>query len=588
MKRSLYISLCLTWFALLLQPASVWSKEVDGKPVVNVQVPSSFSDLVNKAMAPVVNVAVVSDEGDVWQLFRRVRPLIRDALGTKGYFSPVISRVPPADGTAGAEALVLKITVDPGVQSLVSELDIQFDGEINQPEFEARREHLKTLWLLGKGATFDQDEWAASKDNLLRDLLARDFAAASLSESEALVDPETATVELRVVYDSGPVFTFGELQIDGLKKYRPDLVERYNTIKPGDRYEQERLLALLSDLQNTSYFSSVDVKIDVDDRTPQRVPIQLSLLESDSKRLGLGAGYSSNTGFRTEANYQFNNLFDRAYSLATGLRLEQKRQSAFADVFFPPSRKGVVDSVGISVDHQTVSNLEVDRTSVGAVRQYTLGPSEFRLGLNFQLEDRRAQGVNFGGTQALVPSASWTRNQVDDRLNPRNGYIAFGQVAGASEALASDQDFLRLFGKVQQFWSPSKEHLISTRIELGTVISSSRQDIPQDYLFRAGGSNSVRGFDFLDIGVLDQGVLVGGRRLMIGSLEYTRWLKGNLGASVFTDVGDVANNWGDIDPRAAFGMGVRYKTPAGPIALDVAKAVDEKRIRIHFALGVAF
>ena len=56
------------------------------------------------------------------------------------------------------------------------------------------------------------------------------------------------------------------------------------------------------------------------------VPIEVTVVESDSKRLGLGAGYSSNTGFRTEATYQYNNLFDRAYSLVTGARIEQKRQ----------------------------------------------------------------------------------------------------------------------------------------------------------------------------------------------------------------------------------------------------------------------
>lgn len=82
---------------------------------------------------------------------------------------------------------------------------------------------------------------------------------------------------------------------------------------------------------------------------------------------------------------------------------------------------------------------------------------------------------------------------------------------------------------------------------------------------------------------------MGGRRLMIGSLEYTRWFEGGpLGAAVFTDVGDVSDNWGDLDPKPAVGVGVRYKTPAGPIAFDIAKAADQDNLRIHFALGVAF
>jgi len=557
-------------------------------PKVTYQMPDQFRSLIDQSTQQILATAQVNDNGDAWQLFRRLRPAIRDALGTQGYFSPTIRRVVdeklPED-----QAPVLEITVEPGTQSKIVSVDIQFDGEINQEEFTERRERLRTLWLLGVNQPFNQEDWSASKNNLLRDLLARDFAAATLSESLANVDPEANTVELRVVYDSGPVFTFGELEIEGLNKYPRDLVSRYNKIRPGDRYEQERLLRLLADLQGTSYFSSVDVKIDADDRKPNNVPIEVTVLESDSKRLGLGAGYSSNTGFRTEATYQYNNLFDRAYSLVTGVRLEQKRQSAYADVFLPPSERGVTDSVGVAVDHQEISNLEVDRASVGAIRAFSKGINEYRLGLNFQLEERKTEGVNFGETQALVASASWLRNAVDDRLNPREGYVAFSQFAVAAEQLASDQDFVRLYGRVQKFWSPSRENVFSARFEAGTVIASARRDIPQDFLFRAGGTNSLRGFDFLDLGVLDQGVLVGGRRTMIGSLEYTRWFDGGpLGAAVFTDVGDVSDSWGDYDPQASVGIGVRYKTPAGPIAFDIAKAANQDSPRIHFALGVAF
>lgn len=557
-------------------------------PKVVYQVPDQFQSLIDQSASQILATAQVNDNGDAWQLFRRLRPAIREALGTQGYFSPSIQRVVD-ESIPEDQAPVLTIAIEPGQQSKVVSVDIQFDGEINKDEFADRREKLKSLWLLGVNQPFNQGDWSASKDTLLRDLLSRDFAAATLSESLANVDPEENTVKLSVVYDSGPVFTFGELQIEGMQKYPADLVSRYNKIRPGDPYEQERLLGLLADLQGTSYFSSVDVKIDTDERSPKSVPIHVTVVETDSKRLGLGAGYSSNTGFRTEATYQYNNLFNRAYSLTTGVRLEQKRQSAYADVFLPPSKQGVTDSVGVAVDHQEVSNLEVDRSSVGVIREFSKGINEFRLGLNFQLEARRTLGVNFGETQALVASSSWQRNAVDDRLNPRDGYVAFGQFAVAAEQLASDQDFIRLYGRVQKFWSPSRENVFSARFEAGTVIASARRDIPQDFLFRAGGTNSLRGFDFLDLGVLDQGVLVGGRRTMIGSLEYTRWFDGGpLGAAVFTDVGDVSNNWGDYDPQAAVGIGVRYKTPAGPIAFDIAKAANEDSPRIHFALGVAF
>lgn len=582
-----FCALCV--FAFHCSNANAQHAEVEFEPPqVIYQMPEQFREIVDSATRPVLATAQVNDSGDAWQLFRRLRPVIQNALGAQGYFSPSIEREIETHATDGPPP-ILKIRVEPGPQSQVVSVDIQFDGEINKEEFTNRRERLKALWFLGVNQAFNQNDWSGSKDKLLRDLLSHDFAAATLSESIANVDPEKNTVELRVVYDSGPVFTFGELQTQGLVKYPKDLVARYNKIRPGDRYEQERLLLLLAELQGTTYFSAVDVKIDVDDRKPNQVPIQVLVLESDSKRLGLGAGYSSNTGFRTEASYQFNNVFGRAYSLLTGARVEQKRQSAYADFFLPPSRHGMTDSVGIALDHQKISTLEVDRSSIGVLREYRLGIGEYRLGLNFQQEERKAQAVNFGATQALVASTSWQRNAVDSRLNPTEGYVAFGQFAVAMEQFASDQDFTRLYGRVQKFWSPSRQNVFSARFEAGTVIASARREIPQDFLFRAGGTNSLRGFDFLDLGVLDQGVLVGGRRVMIGSVEYTRWFhSGRSGAAMFADVGDVSDHWSQFEPKPSIGIGVRYKTPAGPIAFDIAKAVDEARPRIHFALGVAF
>ncbi|GLR27333.1 autotransporter assembly complex protein TamA [Limnobacter litoralis] len=552
-------------------------------------VPSGLKDLIQTATQPILQTARVDDEGDVWQLFRRLRPVIRDTLGTEGYFAPTINREVPTALPEGAPFKPeLTIVLQTGPAFKVAGLDLKFEGDIQQPEFDARRRSLIDQWSLTQGKVFRQADWSADKDAILRQLLAKDFADATISESLADVDPETQSVYLHVVYDSGPVFTFGQLQVTGLKRYKKELVERYNTIRPGDRYEQERLLTLLSDLQNTSYFSSVDVKINRDAENPIEVPIEVTLAESKAKRLGLGAGYSSNTGFRTEASYQFNDLFNRAYSLLSGVRLEQKRQSAYTDLFFPPTRRGVVDSLGVAVDHQNLTDLDIQRTSLGALREYTLGVTNIRLGLNYQLEHRTTPLLDLGNTKALVASASWNKSMVDDRLNPSKGYVLFAQTAVASRRVLSDQDFFKINGRVQKFWSPTRKDLFSARFELGTVVAGSAQDIPQDYLFRAGGTNSIRGFKFQDVGVYDNGVLVGGRRIAVGSLEYTRWLRGPFGASVFTDFGDVANTWGELKPVPAIGFGARYRTPAGPIALDVAKAQGQKNIRIHFALGVAF
>ncbi|NJM32748.1 MAG: hypothetical protein HC848_07725 [Limnobacter sp.] len=133
--------------------------------------------------------------------------------------------------------------------------------------------------------------------------MAKDFSAANIVQSLADVNPETRQVHLKVVYDSGPAYTFGELQISGLEKYPEDLVKKYSPIQPGQPYEQERLLQLLSTLQNTVYFSAVEVDMQPNPPSPIEVPVLVKVSESKAKRIGLGAGYSSDTGFRSEATF---------------------------------------------------------------------------------------------------------------------------------------------------------------------------------------------------------------------------------------------------------------------------------------------
>lgn len=74
-------------------------------------------------------------------------------------------------------------------------------------------------------------------------------------------------------------------------------------------------------------------------------------------------------------------------------------------------------------------------------------------------------------------------------------------------------------------------------------MAGSRFGIPQEYLFRAGGINSVRGYDFLSLGVHEGNAIVGGRTIATGTIEYTHWLIDQWGGAVFTDIGSAADSW---------------------------------------------
>jgi len=145
--------------------------------------------------------------------------------------------------------------------------------------------------------------------------------------------------------------------------------------------------------------------------------------------------------------------------------------------------------------------------------------------------------------------------------------------------------------RVQQWWPIGERDTLALRGEIGLTVAASRSGIPQAYLFRSGGGQTVRGHAFQSLGVAEGNAVVGGRTLLVGSLEYTRWLGdtgGPWGAAVFVDAGDAADRWRDLRAAVGVGAGVRWQSPVGPLALDLARGSRSGRWFPHFALMVAF
>jgi translocation and assembly module TamA len=122
-----------------------------------------------------------------------------------------------------------------GQRAVIEAVNIAFEGDLagEGDEREARRGALREAWRLPQGEPFRQADWSAAKQRLLDDLTARDYAAGTLADSRAEVDPETARVALRVQLDSGPAFRFGDIEATGLALHDLDLVRRY--CHPGAR-----------------------------------------------------------------------------------------------------------------------------------------------------------------------------------------------------------------------------------------------------------------------------------------------------------------------------------------------------------------
>ena len=81
---------------------------------------------------------------------------------------------------------------------------------------------------------------------------------------------------------------------------------------------------------------------------------------------------------------------------------------------------------------------------------------------------------------------------------------------------------------------------------------------------------------------------MGGRYLLTASLEYVHWFSKQWGGAVFTDIGDAGEDSTALNANPSYGVGARWRTPAGPLALDLAYAENTRKWRVSFSVSVAF
>jgi len=532
-----------------------------------------------------------ADEADEERELRRAERGVREALATEGYFDPQL-RFEPSDGGPARYRLI----VDLGPLTGVGTVELRFRGALGEPAFAAREQQLRAAWPLKPGTPFRSADWEQAKLRLLAATEERNFAGARLVTSSASVDPETATASLVVEIDSGPSYTVGELQIQGLSRYEASLVERYNPFKPGDVYDRSKLVEFQQALQDTPYFATAVATLQLNPDQPEQVPLKVLIRESRNKRISTGIGYETNTGAHVEVTYRQNLLFGQPWVLQSGARLDQTGGFAYADVLFPPRPNGIQDAVGTLIEDSEIEEQRVRRWGLGAARSRTIGPRAgnnvtTKLSVNYEHENRRTPTTDWQQLGVVSTTYTWVRRRVNNVVEPRSGnVIRLEGTVGASGTQLNDT-FLRGYGRVQQYFPISERDVAIVRADLGYVQADSPNIVPAKFLFRTGGTTTVRGYDFESLGVKQGTATVGGRVLAVASAEYIKWLEsfgGNWGVAAFVDVGDAADKWSTFDAAVGAGLGARYRTPAGPLAVDVAYGAREHQVRVHFSVAIAF
>lgn len=498
------------------------------------------------------------------------------------------------------EPNAVRIEVDAGERATVRAVRLELRGGLAADSSLAAA--WRSRWMLPAGAPFLPERWEQAKRSLLETIQSGGFLRARVADSEALIDPQGATADLHVVIESGPRMTFGALRIGGLERYGRELVDNLRTFREGDPYSFEALVRMQSRLTSVGYFSSATVAPDLDavarDPILSEVPILVELREMQSRRVALGAGFSTDHGPRAQIGLDHRNLFGTGWQAESVLLVEGSRQRLFANARSPFSAEARYLGVGSSLDRQDIAGERVLRTSTyGGIGQRRADGDGF-FALTHQSENRRLEAGSSGQVDrdsrvALVLGYTHTVNRVDSPTEPQRGYTLSGQLSGASQSLGSDRSFVRAYARARHFWPMAGDGLFAGGTvvglaELGVVAAGSREDIPSENLFRTGGAQSLRGYRYQSLGVPEAGAITGGRYLVLGSLEYQHPVTTAVKAAVFYDRGNATDSLAGFTTYSGYGAGARVKTPIGPLMVDVAWGEDSRRPRLHLAVGYGF
>lgn len=522
----------------------------------------------------------------------------RALLEAEGHFNADV-RVAMAEEVPG-QPIRITMLVDPGPRATVSRLQLVFEGELDNSLGRddtaslALSERLSREFLLAEGNTFRQALWSQAKVATLAILRAEGYAAATWSGTSATVDAQANTAKLFLVADSGPLFHFGPIEVEGLARQPLSAVRNSAFFQLGEPYRERKLLDFQERLQKLNLFDSVLVSLDEDPAVATAAPVRVQVKESKLQQATLGIGVSSDTGPRGSIEHLHRLLWGQPVQARSKLQLGRDESLVQSDLTAHP-RPGGRRWLGAVAFSREVDDDEVV-TYNGRLRFGESDDGDRMEKLAF-LEYQRSrvtdgQGDLLSDASALTGMRQWLWKDVDSVVLPTRG-LTFNGSLGVGHSFATIDSsglFARAHARLNWYKPLPARWYLSVRQELGQVLAREQVDVPDALLFRAGGDESVRGYGYRSLGEVVDGVTLGGRVLSTASVEASHPLLDRFPAlwgALFVDVGDAALNWKQWDPAWGYGAGVRWRSPVGPLRLDVARAARTGQYRLHFSVGIA-
>jgi translocation and assembly module TamA len=516
------------------------------------------------------------DQDRVDRLALRAEREATDALKPFGYYeAQVETKVTALD--KGWKAV---ITVTPGEPVLLGDAQVEIVGPGRDEEF--LREVVERS-PLKPGEALSHADYDQLKGELQRVAASRGYLDASFTRAELRVDVPARRASALLTLDTGERYRFGETAIEQ-DFLDAALVRRYLRYQPGDWYDATLLLRTQFALDDSDYFSVVEVLPEQRDRQTRTVPVKISAEKNKRYRYKVGAGYATDTEWRLVlgwTNRQVNRRGHRLSAEATYSTPEKKLSLNYVIPWDDPA----LEKLGFALQAGQTIRGDVETKGLTFSPSLTQMQGRWQRVLFANVDSTRDRVTGAPGSEPsavsesrnflLVPGISYALLP-PGFINPdavRRGLYA--ELLGSASALGSDSNFMRfMIQDERRFDVGGPWHLI-LRGQFGTSAVADFEQLPSQYRFFTGGDRSVRGYSYDELSPVDaDGNKIGGRHLLVGSVEIEHDLPKNLAVAAFVDAGNAFDKFGD-PLEYSVGVGIRYRLPFLMVGFDIAQSISQ-------------
>jgi translocation and assembly module TamA len=388
------------------------------------------------------------------------------------------------------------------------------------------------------------------------------------------------------------------MQVSGMERYDPVLVPRSRACRPASIYDQEKIVQAQLRLVRQRLLR-LGLHLRRPRRRPDAAPVQVNVREAPLQKVVLGVGFTTDGGPRGSSSTRTTACPASAGAPSPSCRRNASRPSSRPSWSAVPGRGrlALVACWGASSGWTTTLVTNGQRLRVGRFK------SGEHIDRNVYLQYERA---------TCRTAATWRprREDTGDGSALSANYIWTGRYFDASRtpppASASGRGRRRRHADRRPQPVPAHGAALAGNPAAGRAAAAVRVPKAAPCWPRSGRACRPRSCSApaatprcaatacarsAPLRVND--VVVPGRYLAVGSIEYQHPIRRNgvdtpLEGVVFVDAGAVANRAQDLRPSVGVGSGVRFRSPLGPLQVDLAYGVQVHRFRLHINLGTAF